>query len=84
MIRARRGNRSFASCVSTVGPDETRVRQSIRKPNQRGRCQGELNCEWHQWPRRGLPQGYAPNRSYLTETAPQPLDREKREAENAG
>ena len=32
-------------CVSTVGLDETRVRQSIREQDQRDRRQGELNFE---------------------------------------
>jgi putative transposase len=32
-------------CVSTVGLDEARVRQSIREPDQRDRRQGELDLE---------------------------------------
>ena len=32
-------------CVSTVGLDEARVRQSIREQDQRDRRQGELNFE---------------------------------------
>ena len=32
-------------CVSTVGLDEARVRQSIREPEQLERCQGEFDFE---------------------------------------
>src|SRR5262249_25183952 len=42
-------------CVSTVGLDEARVRQSIREQDELDRRQGELNLEYPQRPRRGLP-----------------------------
>jgi putative transposase len=37
--------RATGYCVSTVGPDEARVRRSIREQDQRDRRQGDLDLE---------------------------------------
>ena len=58
------------SCVSTVGLDEARVRQSIREQDERERRQGERNFESRLRPKRGLPDVPAPNGGHPTEPAP--------------
>ena len=57
-------------CVSTVGPDEGRIRQYIREQEELERRQGEFDFDEPPRPRRGLPHVVAPKGSDSCVPAP--------------